>query len=85
MLCTLRKRVGVNAVTLDVGPDEELKEVGGSSLQPLTLAPFLLPFCRGTGCWVGCDAHCLAQFEKGTLEERLSAAYEIKQRLEKSS
>lgn len=29
MLCTLRKRVGVNAVTLDVGPDEELKEVGG--------------------------------------------------------
>lgn len=31
MLCTLRKRVGVNAVTLDVGPDEELKEVGGKS------------------------------------------------------
>lgn len=34
----------------------------------LCLSPFLLPFCRGTGCRVGCNAHLLSHFEKGALE-----------------
>lgn len=34
----------------------------------LCLSPFLLHFCRGTGCRAGCNAHLLGHFEKGTLE-----------------
>lgn len=43
MLCTLRKRVGVNAVTLDAGPDEELMEVGGKSAASRSFSPAFLP------------------------------------------